>query len=247
MAQFSNRVEISRGGPQGPQGPTGPAGPAGGPTGATGPTGASGAFETTFPENPSVGQVWADLESGKFYLYINDGDSNQWVQVATAPQGPTGPQGIQGVTGPTGPTGPEPEPGLVEYTVEGGTDGDQPTFVGDPLFHGHYVKIGQLVHFSVEVDMTNIVSFGTGQYQVTLPFNVHHDYSFSNGSLRDADSDTRYIVQGTVTVGTNILKLYTLTPSGQSLIEAPFEQGAPITLTTADTFNIAGTYMAEAI
>lgn len=104
MAQFSNRVEISRGGPQGPLGPTGPAGPAGGPTGPTGATGPAGAFETTFPTEPYIGQVWADLESGKFYLYVNDGDSNQWVQVATAPQGPTGPQGLVGPTGPTGPT-----------------------------------------------------------------------------------------------------------------------------------------------
>jgi hypothetical protein len=32
------------------------------------------------------------------YVYIPDGTSSQWVQVATAPQGPTGP---------TGPTGPE--------------------------------------------------------------------------------------------------------------------------------------------
>lgn len=93
MAQFSNRVEISRGGPQGPIGPTGPAGPAGGPTGPTGDTGPAGAFETTFPTEPFVGQVWADLESGKFYVYVNDGDSQQWVQVATAPQGPTGPAG----------------------------------------------------------------------------------------------------------------------------------------------------------
>ena len=96
MAQFSNRVEISRGGPQGPQGPTGPAGPAGGPTGPTGSTGPAGAFETTFPVSPFVGQVWADLESGKFYLYVDDGDSQQWVQIATAPQGPTGPTGTNG-------------------------------------------------------------------------------------------------------------------------------------------------------
>jgi len=99
MAQFSNRVEISRGGPQGPLGPTGPAGPAGGPTGPTGPEGQAGAFATTFPSEPYVGQVWADLESGKFYLYVDDGGSQQWVQVATAPQGPTGPAGEDGANG----------------------------------------------------------------------------------------------------------------------------------------------------
>jgi hypothetical protein len=169
------------------------------------------------------------------------------VQVATAPQGPTGPQGTQGVTGPTGPTGPEPEPGIIEYTVQGGTDETQPTFIGDPLFHGHYVKLGQLVHFSVDVDMDNIVSFGTGQYYVTLPTNVHHGYSFSNGSLLDDSTGDVYIIQGRVDVGTNVLKLYTLSPEGQSLTETPFSQGSPITLTTTDSFNIAGTYMSETI
>jgi hypothetical protein len=39
------------------------------------------------------------------YVYIPDGTSSQWVQVATAPQGPTGPTGSTGPTGPTGSTG----------------------------------------------------------------------------------------------------------------------------------------------
>ena len=90
MAIYIDRVEISKGGPQGPQGPTGAIGPSGGPTGATGP---QGTFALEFPESPYSGQVWVDLESGKMYVYIEDGDSNQWVQVATAPQGPTGPTG----------------------------------------------------------------------------------------------------------------------------------------------------------
>lgn len=103
-----NHIEIAYGGPQGVQGPTGPAGPAGGPTGptgATGPAGASGAFALTFPTNPYAGQVWYNLETGKMYVYITDGDSNQWVQVATAPQGPTGPSGVVSVVGPVTNTG----------------------------------------------------------------------------------------------------------------------------------------------
>lgn len=94
-----NHIEIAYGGPQGVQGPTGPAGPAGGPTGptgATGPQGASGAFALEFPVDPYSGQVWYNLETGKMYVYVSDGDSTQWVQVATAPQGPTGPTGASG-------------------------------------------------------------------------------------------------------------------------------------------------------
>jgi len=93
MAMYSNRVEVSKGGPQGAQGPTGATGPSGGPVGPTGPQGSSGAFATVFPSDPYAGQVWADLETGKMYVYIQDVDSSQWVQVATAPQGPTGAAG----------------------------------------------------------------------------------------------------------------------------------------------------------
>jgi hypothetical protein len=37
------------------------------------------------PSNPEVGWGWYDLDSGSFYLYVNDGSSSQWV--------PTGPAG----------------------------------------------------------------------------------------------------------------------------------------------------------
>jgi hypothetical protein len=80
-------------GPTGPTGQSGATGPTGavGATGATGATGAAGSFALNFPFSPQNGQVWYDIETGKMYVYIPDGTSSQWVQVATAPQGPTGP------------------------------------------------------------------------------------------------------------------------------------------------------------
>lgn len=100
---MSNRIEISRGGPQGPIGPTGPQGPAGGPTGPTGaqgPAGVSGAFALAFPATPYPGQVWVNVETGKMYVWLEDGTSNQWIEVGAAPQGPTGPSGVISVVGP---------------------------------------------------------------------------------------------------------------------------------------------------
>ena len=54
--------------------------------------GASGAGTVTAsinpPENPSNGSVWFDAEIGKLYVYLDDGDSQQWVQpLATASGG----------------------------------------------------------------------------------------------------------------------------------------------------------------
>jgi hypothetical protein len=38
------------------------------------------------------------------------------------------------------------------FVVGGGTDGTQPTFTGDPLFTGSYIRtIGNLVHFQIQV------------------------------------------------------------------------------------------------
>ena len=34
------------------------------------------------PTNPDEGRLWYNSDSGKLYLYFNDGDSNQWVEIS---------------------------------------------------------------------------------------------------------------------------------------------------------------------
>ena len=36
---------------------------------------------TTQPSNPQEGQLWFDKSSLKMKIYINDGNSNQWVEI----------------------------------------------------------------------------------------------------------------------------------------------------------------------
>ena len=36
---------------------------------------------TTEPSNPSEGQLWFDKSCLKMKIYINDGNSNQWVEI----------------------------------------------------------------------------------------------------------------------------------------------------------------------
>ena len=131
------------------------------------------------------------------------------------------------------------------YTVGGGTDGTQPTFTGDPLFSGHFVVLGHTVFFDVQVDFDNITSFGTGQYYVTLPFASKYSQMFRNGCLHDADTGFQYHISGDVEAGSDELWLFTTDLSGQRLRDYPFEQGEPITLTTADNFHISGTYIVD--
>jgi hypothetical protein len=76
-------VEVS-----GAQGPTGPTGA----TGATGPTGPMGKFTSsdTAPSSPANGDAWFNSNRGKTYVYYNDGDSSQWVQIGSAQAGAPG-------------------------------------------------------------------------------------------------------------------------------------------------------------
>lgn len=132
-----------------------------------------------------------------------------------------------------------------EYEVEGGTSGTQPTFTGDPLFSGHYVILGHTIYFDVQVDFDNITSFGTGQYYVTLPFASKYEKTVRGGCLHDNDTGLEYHISGHVNAGSDELQLFTTDLTEQNLHDFPFEQGEPITLTTADNFHISGTYIVD--
>ena len=151
--------------------------------------------------------------------------------------GPTGPQGDQG------PTGPDPVETI--FSVLGGTTGTQPTFSGTPLFTGSYVKTGSLVHFQIQVDMDNITSFGTGQYFVDLPFPAKYGYDFRDACLHDISENRVYHLSGHVFANASELLLSTTTRSGNSVYDAPFTASQPITLSTADNFHVAGTYICQ--
>lgn len=133
------------------------------------------------------------------------------------------------------------------FVVGGGTDGTQPTFTGDPLFSGTYVRtVGGLVHFQIQVDMDNITGFGTGQYYVTLPFNAKYGYNFRDGCYHDISTGIDYHVSGHVFAGSNLLQLNTSVKVGGSVEDNPFTSTNPVALHAEDNFHISGCYMAEA-
>lgn len=148
-----------------------------------------------------------------------------------------------GGVGPQGPVGPQGDSGAsaeVTYAVQGGTSLVQPTFTGSPLFSASYLLTGELVHFRINVIMTNITNFGTGQFYMTLPFNVKYDYYFRNGHLSDASTSNKYSISGHAPAGGNTIWLSTTAGSGQ---EAGFTHQVPVTLNPADDFHISGSYI----
>jgi hypothetical protein len=128
----------------------------------------------------------------------------------------------------------------IPFTVNGGTLGNQPTFDGNPLFSGTYVKTGPMVHFQIQVDMDNILTFGTGQYFVELPFYAKYGYQFKNGCLHDISTGNQFAIGGHVAAGSNQLLLSFTGSNGQDEI---FDFNSPVTLTNADNFHISGDYI----
>jgi hypothetical protein len=127
--------------------------------------------------------------------------------------------------------------------VAGGTTGTAPTFTGAPLFSGSYTKLGNLVHFQIQVDMDNITGFGTGQYYVYLPFPAKYGYKFREGCLHDVSASKDYEIGGHVFAGQSRLLLSSTDTQSGKVFDIPFVYNNPITLTTADNFHIAGTYI----
>jgi hypothetical protein len=129
------------------------------------------------------------------------------------------------------------------FVVAGGTAGTAPTFTGDPLFSGSYVKAGNLVHFQVQVDMDNITNFGTGQYYVTLPFASKYGYKFRDGCLHDISTNREYAIGGHVFAGSSTLQLFSTDTQGGKVFDIAFTSSDPVTLNVVDNFHIAGTYI----
>ena len=245
-------------GPQGPQGPagtdgvdgaTGPTGlqgPAGvdgtngadgadgvqGPVGSQGETGPAGADGTngtdgaTGPQGPQ-GPAGTDGTNGTNGIDGADG--------ATGPQGPAGPQGETGPQGPPGPAGIE-----VSYTTNFSVvSGTEP--VGESSV-ASYLENGALVYLIVNVDLTNVSNFGSGQYTITLPYPSKYDMILSSGHIHTVNKDDDYGIHAMLTAGSSIVRLVYTASGGK---DEKFTADRPKTLTVNDFFHISGTYIKQ--
>lgn len=132
-----------------------------------------------------------------------------------------------------------------DFLVLGGTTGTQPTFGGDDVFDGSYVRTGSHIHFRINVSFANIITFGTGQYYVDLPFPAKYSYQFTAGCVHDigvSESDD-YLVSGHVFKGESRVYLKSIDKEGNSVVDIPFTSTEPFTLAATDNFHISGDYI----
>jgi hypothetical protein len=71
------------------------------------------------------------------------------------------------------------------------------TFAGATA-RGSYTMHGDLCYFRINIDFATCTNFGTGQYQVTLPFKSITTMTQRSGTLHQTTGDVRYHIAGIV-------------------------------------------------
>jgi hypothetical protein len=204
-------IHYSNSGGVGPQGPVGAQGNVG-PTGpsVTGPTGPQGNDGATGPTG-STG--------------------------ATGPSGTNGTNGAVGATGPTGATGPSGVASVTYQTYNPNFAGTGLAYTGTPAV-GYYTTIGKLVHFHIQVALTTVTNFGTGQYLLNLPLAPIGDYAFRDGGIHGGGN--HYALMADAEAGTVTMDLWYIESNGQ---DQAMDHNSPRALTVNDKFYINGTYL----
>ena len=130
------------------------------------------------------------------------------------------------------------------YQPGGGTSGTQPVFPLTAIV-GSFNRFGNMVHFSIRVTFTDITNFGTGQYYLTLPYAPRVSYEFREGCLHDASGPVQFQISGHVFAGSTTLQLSASDKVASGVQDIAFTSTFPVTLATADSFHISGTYEIE--
>lgn len=166
--------------------------------------GGSGKYtiSATTPTGPEAGDVWFDSTSAASFIYYDDGDTEQWVEIGEVygAQGPTGPTGATGETGPTGPAGgPTGATGATGPT--GPTGPENTVFLETTQKTDNYtIALG---------DAGKIVSMGaTGPVNLTVP--LDSSVSFPIGTIVGVYNSSASAVTVVATSGVTVRNLNTV-------------------------------------
>ena len=121
-----------------------------------------------------------------------------------------------------------------------------------PCYNSYYSRVGSMVSFYIEVNLSTVTNFGTGQLNFQLPFMPHgsmmnHFSGWVNvDPAVNPDNAGHVILNADHLVGTKTLDMHYIKQSGGAnspIMEAIFRQGTPVTLTTSSKIYINGTYI----
>jgi hypothetical protein len=126
-----------------------------------------------------------------------------------------------------------------------------------PAYNSYYVKDGYMVSFWIQINMTTVTNFGTGQFKVDLPFPPHVGTSnhfpgwvWYDPTGGDPDLANHIILNVDHLPGSQTLDLHWLggdTPTPKPVREYVFTGTSPYTLNTASKIYINGTYFTDVL
>lgn len=134
------------------------------------------------------------------------------------------------------------------------------TFTGTnstyPTYNSYYVKNGHNINFWIQIDLSTVTNFGTGQLQVDLPYAPHTGtmnhfpgwlwYDPINQS--NPDLANHIILNCDHMPGSQTLDLHWLggdTPTPKPVREFVLTSTSPFTLTTVSKIYINGSYFTD--
>ena len=184
--------------------------------------------------------------------FTNHTDGTPGPQGPAGATGPAGADGSDGIDGASGTSGLETSTRYSPvFTATGlAFTGSGATY---PTYNSYYVKAGKLVSFVIEVNMSTVTNFGTGQLKLQLPFTPQFGFNhFAGWCWADPnvspDIGTGHTIINADTAGvTDVLDLHYLKSAGGAnspIREGLFVQGTPVTMTTISKIYINGTYIA---
>jgi hypothetical protein len=149
-----------------------------------------------------------------------------------------GPPGPEGDIGPTGPSGQDVNTAVVNTTFTSTWTGTGLTFTGTPVT-ASYAKAGSIISVRIRVLFTNVTNVGTGQYQLTLPFNPTGSQTVVfTGAL--IDNGGEFVIYGRAEEGSPFITLWY---GGTNGAFTPLTGAAPVTLDTTTVMYVSGTYI----
>lgn len=130
------------------------------------------------------------------------------------------------------------------------------TFTGTgsthPAYKSYYAKNGSVVSFWIEIDMTTVTNFGTGQFKSELPFmpisgSLNHFAGWVNvDPSQNPDLAGHIILNVDHLANTKELDFHYLKQAGgakTAIVEAMLVQNTPVVFTTATIMYVNGTYL----
>jgi hypothetical protein len=106
---------------------------------------------------------------------------------------------------------------------------------------GSYILLGPLCYFQVYVDFSTCTNFGTGQYQITLPFPASQTMRLAGGTLHQTTGNSLYHIAGITDTSTSNT-VHNLYYSG-STTDLNWKYNTPVGGTTITShFDLCGIY-----